>query len=278
MAAAGAPRAGGQADQLLEQGVALVPEEPAQLGRRGPVAPVDPFPPGGEDEAELGGVGQVEELPSQLGQLEQPALGLGEPAGVAQRAQQGRAPPGQGQPVRAVAAGAAAGEPLPDRAQAGRVEVAPAGEGQALVGQAQQELADVVGEAAERAGEQHEWASLPRCRTLRRSRSDSVRPRPALSGLLVRSASQLHRRRPPDQEDENQMEVKLGVTYSPKELVVETDQSPDDVTKLVEEAVAGKSRVLWLSDTRGRRVGVPTEKLAYIELGEEHPDKRVGFS
>jgi hypothetical protein len=99
-----------------------------------------------------------------------------------------------------------------------------------------------------------------------------------LSGLLVRSASQLHRRRPPDQEDENQMEVKLGVTYSPKELVVETDQSPDDVTKLVEEAVGGKTRVLWLSDTRGRRVGVPTEKLAYVEVGEEHPDKRVGFS
>ena len=74
------------------------------------------------------------------------------------------------------------------------------------------------------------------------------------------------------------MEVKLGVTYSPKELVVEVDQSADDVTSLVEEAVAGKSRVLWRSDTKGRRVGVPTEKLAYIELGEEHPAKRVGFS
>ena len=42
--------------------------------------------------------------------------------------------------------------------------------------------------------------------------------------------------------------------------------------------VAGKSRVLWLTDARGRRVGVPTEKLAYVEVGEEHPDKRVGFS
>jgi hypothetical protein len=48
------------------------------------------------------------------------------------------------------------------------------------------------------------------------------------------------------------MEVKLGVTYSPK--------------------------VLWLADAKGRRVGVPTEKLAYVEVGEEHPDKRVGFS
>jgi uncharacterized protein DUF3107 len=82
----------------------------------------------------------------------------------------------------------------------------------------------------------------------------------------------------PDQEDEKRMEVKLGVTYSPKELVVEVDQSPDDVASLVEEAVAGKSKVLWLSDTKGRRVGVPTEKLAYVEVGEEHPDKRVGFS
>ncbi|HEV2871230.1 MAG TPA: DUF3107 domain-containing protein [Actinomycetota bacterium] len=74
------------------------------------------------------------------------------------------------------------------------------------------------------------------------------------------------------------MEVKLGVTYSPKELVVEVDQSPEDVAGLVEQAVAGKSKVLWLFDTNGRRVGVPTEKLAYIEVGEEHPDKRVGFS
>ena len=108
--------------------------------------------------------------------------------------------------------------------------------------------------------------------------SDSVGPRPPLSALVLRSASRTARPRPADQEDAKHMEVKLGVTYSPKELVVETDQSPDDVASLVEEAVAGKSRVLWLTDARGRRVGVPTEKLAYVEVGEEHPDKRVGFS
>jgi len=132
-----------------------VPEQAPQLGVRRPVAPVDPLPPGGEHEAELGGVGQVEELAAQRAQPQQPGLGLGEPAGVAQRPQQGRPPPGQGQAVRAVAEGAAAGQPLADDPQAGRVEVPPAGEGQALVGQAEQELADVVGEATERAGEQH---------------------------------------------------------------------------------------------------------------------------
>jgi Protein of unknown function (DUF3107) len=74
------------------------------------------------------------------------------------------------------------------------------------------------------------------------------------------------------------MEVKLGVTYSPKELVVEVEQSADELAKLVEETMTGKSKVLWLSDAKGRRIGVPTDKLAYVEVGEEHPDRRVGFS
>jgi hypothetical protein len=74
------------------------------------------------------------------------------------------------------------------------------------------------------------------------------------------------------------MEVKLGVVYSAKELVIETDQGADDVIKQVDAAVAGKVQVLWLTDTNGRRVGIPTEKLAYVEVGEEHPDRRVGFS
>lgn len=74
------------------------------------------------------------------------------------------------------------------------------------------------------------------------------------------------------------MEVKLGVIHSPKELVIETDQPADEIMGRVDAAVTGKPQVLWLSDTKGRRVGIPTEKLAYIEVGEEHPDRRVGFS
>jgi Protein of unknown function (DUF3107) len=74
------------------------------------------------------------------------------------------------------------------------------------------------------------------------------------------------------------MEVKLGVIYSPKELVIETDQAADEIIGRVDSAVSGKAQVLWLTDTKGRRVGIPTEKLAYVEVGEEHPDRRVGFS
>jgi Protein of unknown function (DUF3107) len=74
------------------------------------------------------------------------------------------------------------------------------------------------------------------------------------------------------------MEVKLGVVYSPKELLIETDEAADEIIGRVDSAVAGKAQVLWLTDTKGRRVGIPTEKLAYVEVGEEHPDRRVGFS
>ena len=73
------------------------------------------------------------------------------------------------------------------------------------------------------------------------------------------------------------MEVKLGVTYSARELVVETDGSPDEIACRVDSAVSGKDSVLWLTDTKGRRVGVPTDKLAYVELGEDNAAKRVGF-
>jgi hypothetical protein len=74
------------------------------------------------------------------------------------------------------------------------------------------------------------------------------------------------------------MEVKLGVTYTPKELVVETERTADEIAGMVDEAMTGKSKILWLVDAKGRRIGVPTEKLAYVEVGEDNPDKHVGFS
>jgi hypothetical protein len=75
------------------------------------------------------------------------------------------------------------------------------------------------------------------------------------------------------------MEVKLGVTDNPKELEVDVHQSAEEVAKTVEDAVASGTRgVLWLTDSNGRRVGIPTDKLAYIEISEENPEKRVGFA
>ncbi len=62
------------------------------------------------------------------------------------------------------------------------------------------------------------------------------------------------------------MEVKIGVQHSPRELVVDTDDTAEAVEKLVADAVAGEG-VVTLTDTKGRKVIVPAAKIAYVEIG-----------
>ncbi len=62
------------------------------------------------------------------------------------------------------------------------------------------------------------------------------------------------------------MEVKIGIQYAPRELVVETEESAETVEQLLADAVAADG-VLALSDTKGRRVIVPASKVAYLEIG-----------
>ena len=62
------------------------------------------------------------------------------------------------------------------------------------------------------------------------------------------------------------MEVKIGIQYAPRELVVETNETAESVEKLLADAVASDG-VLALSDTKGRRVIVPASKVAYLEIG-----------
>ena len=73
------------------------------------------------------------------------------------------------------------------------------------------------------------------------------------------------------------MEVKIGVVYSAKELSVELDGKADEVVSAVEDALKGGAPVIWLTDKKGRRVGVPSDKIAYIEVAEEDATKRIGF-
>ncbi|MGH8972002.1 MAG: DUF3107 domain-containing protein [Acidimicrobiia bacterium] len=73
------------------------------------------------------------------------------------------------------------------------------------------------------------------------------------------------------------MEVKIGVTYSPRELSLELEGKAEEVVATIEAALDNGTRVLWITDKKGRRVGVPTDKVAYVEIGEEDAAKRVGF-
>lgn len=73
------------------------------------------------------------------------------------------------------------------------------------------------------------------------------------------------------------MEVKIGVVYTTKEIIVDLDEKFDAVVGSIEAALKdGGGPVLWLTDRKGRRVGVPVDKVAYIEVGDEE-NKKVGF-
>jgi hypothetical protein len=73
------------------------------------------------------------------------------------------------------------------------------------------------------------------------------------------------------------VEVKIGVQFAPRELVLESAQSPADVEKAVTEALSGGEGLLSLVDEKGRRVIVPVAKLAYVEIAEA-ATRSVGFT
>ncbi|MBC7679101.1 MAG: DUF3107 domain-containing protein [Pseudorhodobacter sp.] len=72
------------------------------------------------------------------------------------------------------------------------------------------------------------------------------------------------------------MEVKVGVQNTPRELVLDSAQTADEVAKAVADALKADLGVLTLVDEKGRRVLVPADKLAYVEIAESE-QRKVGF-
>jgi hypothetical protein len=75
------------------------------------------------------------------------------------------------------------------------------------------------------------------------------------------------------------VDVRIGVTQSPKEIEVELAEGTDAdaLVAQIEKALASEQGVLWLTDRRGRRVGIPSTRVAYVELNTSTDDRRVGF-
>jgi hypothetical protein len=73
------------------------------------------------------------------------------------------------------------------------------------------------------------------------------------------------------------VEVKIGITDSPRELIFSSPQTPSEVEALVAAALGNKdSDVLGLTDDKGRRFLVHAAKIAYVEIGVADA-RRVGF-
>ena len=73
------------------------------------------------------------------------------------------------------------------------------------------------------------------------------------------------------------MEVRIGVVYTARELTIETDETAEQVSAAVESALKNGNSLLWLTDSKGRRVGVPTDKIAFVEVAADAGGRRVGF-
>ena len=75
------------------------------------------------------------------------------------------------------------------------------------------------------------------------------------------------------------MDVRIGIVQSMKELDIElpVDADRQKVLADIEAALAEDGTILWLTDRKGRQVGIPAGKVAYVELDPPVSDRRVGF-
>jgi hypothetical protein len=74
------------------------------------------------------------------------------------------------------------------------------------------------------------------------------------------------------------VDLRIGLTQTPKELELQLpeDADPAAVQAQVEKAIADGG-TLWLTDRKGRQIGVAGAKVAYVEIGSPHDERRIGF-
>jgi hypothetical protein len=71
------------------------------------------------------------------------------------------------------------------------------------------------------------------------------------------------------------VEIKIGIQHSARELSLESNLSAPEVEAAIAAALKDGG-LLTLVDEKDRKILVPAEKIAYIELGEP-TGRRVGF-
>ena len=71
------------------------------------------------------------------------------------------------------------------------------------------------------------------------------------------------------------MEVKIGIQSIPRELVLETPSSPDEVERSLLTALSNGGMFV-VRDDKGGKILIPAEKIGYVELNDTE-QRRVGF-
>ena len=71
------------------------------------------------------------------------------------------------------------------------------------------------------------------------------------------------------------MIARIGIADTGRDVEVAID-SKDEFVSRVEAAYEAGQQILWMKDTKGKDVGVPLTKIAYIEISGEE-ESSVGF-
>lgn len=72
------------------------------------------------------------------------------------------------------------------------------------------------------------------------------------------------------------MDIRIGITNTPREITFESSQGADEVEKIIGQALEAGATFVKLVDAKGKVYLIPTASLAYVEVGSE-TSRRVGF-
>lgn len=73
------------------------------------------------------------------------------------------------------------------------------------------------------------------------------------------------------------MKVRIAIAESSRVVELEVDDVAQ-FESLVEEAFSAESPLLWVEDSKKRRVGVPSGRIAYVEIETDEGKRAVGFA
>ncbi len=75
------------------------------------------------------------------------------------------------------------------------------------------------------------------------------------------------------------MDIRIGIAQSASviELEMADDTDRAALKTQIDGALATETGVLWLTDKRGKDVAVPVGRVAFVEIGKEDAERRIGF-
>jgi hypothetical protein len=76
---------------------------------------------------------------------------------------------------------------------------------------------------------------------------------------------------------EVRVDVKIGIADTGRELTVSSASTPDEIEALIADSLKNPNGTLVLVDDKGRRVIVPSSKVAYVDIAPADV-RRVGFA